>query len=141
MENIDQMTSLFKALYSPYYFADLVSKGAQFQTLTITLTVRLRTSLIHVRGRSTCPPFLSPCTKHLAPENSTGVCLKRAFKIQFSKAYFRSPVHPSRKLWQKPNSGNSVPCILPCKICGSWNLMKERYFSKTPFLTSVYLSK
>ena len=27
MENIDQMTSLFKTLYSPFYFADLVSKG------------------------------------------------------------------------------------------------------------------
>ena len=61
--------------------------------------------------------------------------------MQFRKAYFRSLVHPSRKLWPKPNSGNSVPCIMPCKIGGSWNFMKEQYLSKTPFLTFVYLSK
>ena len=109
------------------------------------------------QGYPNCPPFPSPCTKHLAPGNSganagtchlahyqnlaSGVCLKRAFKMQFRKAYFTSLVHPSRKLWLKPNSGNSVPCILPCKIGGSWNLMKERYLSKTPFLTFVYISK
>ena len=50
-------------------------------------------------------------------------------------------MHSSRKLWPKPNSGNSVPCILPCKIGGSWNLMKEQYLSKTPFLEFVYRSK
>ena len=50
-------------------------------------------------------------------------------------------MHSSQKLWPKPNSGNSVPCILPCKIGFSWNLMKERYLSKTPFLTFVYLSR
>ena len=36
--------------------------------------------------------------------------------------------------------GNFAPCILPCKIGGSQNLMKERYLSETPFLTFVYLS-
>ena len=41
----------------------------------------------------------------------------------------------------KPNSGNSVPCILSCKIGGSQNLMKERYLRKTPNVTFVYLSK
>ena len=61
--------------------------------------------------------------RHLAPE------------------FLRSLGQSSRKLWPKPNSGNSVPCILPCKIGGSWNLMKERYLSKTPNLTFVYLSK
>ena len=69
------------------------------------------------------------------------VCLKRAFKMQFRKAYFRSLVHPGQKLWPKPNSGNSFPFILSCKIGGYWNLMNERYFSKTPFLTFVYRSK
>ena len=61
--------------------------------------------------------------------------------MQLRKAYFRSLVHPSAKLWPKPNSGNSVSCILPCKTGGSGNLMKGRYLSKTPFVTFVYLSK
>ena len=61
--------------------------------------------------------------------------------MQFRKAYFRSLVHPSRKLWPKPNSGNSVPCVLPYKIVGLQNLIKERYLSNTTFLTIVYLSK
>ena len=80
---------------------------------------------------------LAQSTWHLAHHQNlaSGVCLKRAFKMQFRKAYFRSLVHPSRKLWPKPNSGNSVPCILPCKIGDSWNLMKEQYLSKTSFLT------
>ena len=65
----------------------------------------------------------------------------KALKMQFRNAYFRLLVHPSRKLWPKPNSGNSVPCILPCKICGSWNLMKDLYLSTASFLTIVYLSK
>ena len=82
-------------------------------------------------------------TWHLAHHQNlaSGVCLKRAFKMQFRKAYFTSLVHPSRKLWPKPNSGNSVPCILPCKIGGSWNLMKDPYLSKASFLTIVYQSK
>ena len=98
---------------------------------------------------------MSPDTEHLAPENSgarcrhlahhlnlvSGVSLKRAFKMQFRNAYFRSLVHSSQKLWPKPDSGNFAQCILPCKIGGSQNLMKERYLSKTPFLTFVYLSK
>ena len=61
--------------------------------------------------------------------------------MQFRNDYFRSLVHSSQKLWPKPDSGNFAPCILPCKIGGSQNLMKERYLSKTPFLTFVYLSK
>ena len=61
--------------------------------------------------------------------------------MQFRNAYFTSLVHSSQKLWPKPNLGNSVPRILPSKIGGSWNLMKERYLSKTPYLTFVYLSK
>ena len=61
--------------------------------------------------------------------------------MQIEKAYFRSLVHSSQKLCPKPDSGNFAPCILPCKIGGSQNLMKERYLSKTPFLTFVYLSK
>ena len=55
-------------------------------------------------------------TWHLAhhPNLASGVCLKRAFKMQFRKAYFRSLVHPSRKLWPKPNSANlsHVFCLL-----------------------------
>ena len=70
-----------------------------------------------------------------------GASLKRSFKMQFRIAYYRSLVYSSPKLWPKSNSGNSVPCILPCKIGGSWNLMKEQYLSKTPCLTFVYLSK
>ena len=54
----------------------------------------------------------------------------------FRNAYFRSLVHSSQKLWPQLH-----PCILPCKIGDSQNLMKERYLSKTPFLTFVYLSK
>ena len=61
--------------------------------------------------------------------------------VQRSLIQVASAPQCSRKLWTKPNSGNSVPCILPCKIGGSWNLMKEWYLSKTPFLTFVYLSK
>ena len=57
----------------------------------------------------------------------------------FRNAYFRSLVHSSRKLWPKPD--NFAPFILPCKIGGSQNLMKERYLSKTPNVTFVYLSK
>ena len=57
----------------------------------------------------------------------------------FRNAYFSLLVHSSRKLWPKPD--NFAPFILPCKIGGSQNLMKERYLSKTPFLTFVYLSK
>ena len=85
---------------------------------------------------------------HLAPEFPGARCLvqgdrkggqvgypwKRLSKCSSEMYFSRSLVHSSRKLWQKPNSGNSVPCILPCKIGGSWNLMKERYLSKTPFL-------
>ena len=72
---------------------------------------------------------------------ASGVSLKRVIKMQFRNDYFRSLVHSSQKLWPKPDSGNFAPCILPCKIGGSQNLMKERYLSKTPFLTFVYLSK
>ena len=56
-------------------------------------------------------------TEHLAPGNSgarcrhlahhlnlvSGVSLKRAFKMQFRNAYFRSLVHSSQKLWPKPD--------------------------------------
>ena len=65
---------------------------------------------------------------------ASGVSLKRVIKMQLRNAYFRSLVHSSWKLWPKPNSDNSVPCILPCKIGGSWNLMRERYLSKTHLL-------
>ena len=34
---------------------------------------------------------------------ASGVSLKRAIKMQFRNAYFRSLVHSSRKLWPKPN--------------------------------------
>merc|ERR1712218_757306 len=61
--------------------------------------------------------------------------------MHFRNAYFRSLVHSSQKLWSKPDEGNFAPCILPCKIGGSQNLMKGRYLSKTPFLTFVYISK
>ena len=67
----------------------------------------------------------------------SGVSLERALKMQFRNAYFRSLVHCSKKLWPKANSGNSVPFILPCKIGGSWNLMRERYLSKTTSLISA----
>ena len=108
---------------------------------TIPSRHEISISELHFESPFLCPPFPSPCTKHLAPGTSpSGVCLKRTFKMQFRKAFFRSLVHPSRKLWPKPNSGNSVPCILPCQIGGLQNLMKERYLSKTPFLTLVYLS-
>ena len=82
-------------------------------------------------------------TWHLAHHLNlaSGVSLKRTFKIQFRNAYFRSLVHSSQKLWPKPDSGNFAQCILPCKIGGSQNLMKERYLSKTPNITFVYLSK
>ena len=42
---------------------------------------------------------------HLAHHQNlaSGVCLKRAFKMQFRNAYFRSLVHSSRKLWPKPD--------------------------------------
>ena len=117
-KNIDQMNSLiFKALYSPYYFADLVSKGAQFQTLNLILTVRLRTSLIHVRGRSTCPPFLSPCTKHLASGNLGGRCLhlapgtspkpgkrgmpEKSFQNAVQKSFFQVASAPQSKVMAK----------------------------------------
>merc|ERR1711884_880114 len=69
------------------------------------------------QGYPTCPPFMSPDTEHLAPENpgarcrhlahhlnlASGVSLKRAFKMQFRNAYFRSLVHPSQKLGPKPD--------------------------------------
>ena len=45
------------------------------------------------------------------------------------------------KVFAQPCSGYFPPCILPCKIGGSQNLMKERYLSKTPNVTFVYLSK
>ena len=70
---------------------------------------------------------------------ASGVSRKRIIKMQFRNTYFRSLVHSSQKLWPKPDKGNFSPCILPCKIIGSQNLMKERYLSKTPFLTFVYL--
>ena len=77
-------------------------------------------------GYPTCPP----CAKQTAPGNSdarwrhlapgtspklgSGFCMKRAFKMQLRKAYFRSLVHPSWKLWPKPNSANlsHVFCLL-----------------------------
>ena len=44
-------------------------------------------------------------TWHLAHHLNlvSGVSLKRAFKMQFRNAYFRSLVHSSRKLWPKPD--------------------------------------
>ena len=93
-----------------------------------------------------CPLTNKQHTK--AEQQHTRVCaicafffLKRAFKMQFRNTYFRSLVHPSQKLWPKPDQGNFSPCILPCKIGGSQNLLKERYLSKTPNVTFVYLSK
>ena len=82
-------------------------------------------------------------TWHLASHLNlaSGVSLKRALKMQVRNAYFRLLVHSSQKLCPKPDSGNFAPCILPCKIGGSQNLMKERYLSETPFLLFVYLSK
>ena len=88
--------------------------------------------------------WISRCQVHCARWHlwwARGLSLKRANKMQFRNAYFRWLVHSSRKVWIKPYLGNSVPCILPCKIGGSWNLMKERCLSKTPFLRFVYLSK
>ena len=38
-----------------------------------------------------------------------------------------------QKSWLKPDSDNFAPCILTCKIGGSQNQGKKRYFSKTPF--------
>ena len=49
----------------------------------------------------------------------TGKVGKWAFKMQFRNAYFRSLVHSGRKFWPKPNSGNFVSCVLPCKIGGA----------------------
>ena len=54
--------------------------------------------------------------------------MKRAFKGQYRNAYFGSLVYSGQKLW-------------PCKKGGWQNSGKERYLSKTPFLTFVYLSK
>ena len=47
----------------------------------------------------------APGTWHLAHDLNlaSGVSLKRAFKMQFRNAYFRSLVHPSQKLWPKPD--------------------------------------
>ena len=44
-------------------------------------------------------------TWHLAHHLNlvSGVSLKRAFKMQFRNAYFRSLVHSSQKLWPKPD--------------------------------------
>ena len=41
---------------------------------------------------------------------ASGVSLKRAFKMQFRNAYFKSLVHSSQKLWPKPDWGNFAPC-------------------------------
>ena len=71
---------------------------------------------------------------------ASGESLKSVFNMQFRNAYFRSLVHSSQKLWHKPDEGNHAPSILPCKIGGSQNLMKEPFLSKTPFLKFVYLS-
>ena len=47
----------------------------------------------------------APGTWHLAHHQNlaSGVSLKRAFKMQFRNAYFRSLVHSSQKLWPKPD--------------------------------------
>ena len=52
--------------------------------------------------------------------------------MHFRKAYFRLLVHPSRKLWPKPNSGNSVPCILPYKM-GSLEFNEGAIFEQNTF--------
>ena len=73
----------------------------------------------HGRWVVDCPTQLNPYLDfHLLFNLVSGVCLKRTFKVQFRKAFLRSKVHPSRKLWPNPISGNSAPCILPCKIGG-----------------------
>ena len=64
---------------------------------------------------------------------ASGVSLKRAFR----NTYFRSLVHFSQKLWLQPDKGNFAPCILPCKIGGSQNLM---IFEQTT-LSNICLSK
>ena len=66
--------------------------------------------------------------------------LEKGHQNAVQNAYFKSLEHSSQKLWPKPDKGNFAPCILPCKIGGSQNLMKERYLSKTPNVTFVYLS-
>ena len=57
---------------------------------------------------------------------ASGVSLKRVIKMRFRNSYFRLLVLPSQKLWPKPDKGNFVPCILPCKIGGSQNLMSDK---------------
>ena len=45
------------------------------------------------------------------------------------------------KVFAQPCSGYFPPCILPCKIGGSRNSVREQYLSRTPFLTFVFISK
>ena len=89
------------------------------------------------RDTPTCQVFVmcqvpAPCTwisrcQVLCARQETwasGVSLKRALKMQFRNAYFRSLVHSSRKLWPK--------------LGGSQNLMKGRYLSKTPYFNIFF---
>ena len=77
-----------------------------------------------------------PCQPaHLSPEN---VRIHDIINILFTRPVYKNTFQVK---WPQPDKGNFAPCILPCKIGGSQNIMKERYLSKTPFLTFVYLSK
>ena len=56
--------------------------------------------------------------RHLVPQENlaSDVTLKRAIKMQFSNALFRSLVDSGQKLWTKPDSGNFALCTLSCNI-------------------------
>ena len=58
-------------------------------------------------------------------QNTVQKCLFQVASALQSKVMAQTWLGQLRPIW---------PCILPC------NLMKERYLSKTPFLTFVYLS-
>ena len=101
---------------------------------------------------------MSPDTEHLAPENPGARCRhlapgtspklgkwsipEKSFQNAVQKCLFQvASALQSKVMAQTWLGHNFAPCILPCKIGGSQNLMKERYLSKTPFLTFVYISK
>ena len=65
---------------------------------------------------------------------------EKGFQNANQKCLFQVASALKWQLWPKPSSGNFAPCILPCKIGGSWNLMREWYLSKIPLLTFVYRS-
>ena len=69
------------------------------QVLAITFELFFESSF---QGNNTCQVLVMCQVPGAADAN--GVSLKRAFKMQFGNAYFRSLVHSSQKLWPKFDS-------------------------------------